>query len=327
MALLVVMALLAGLALWRLADHDLGRRTQESFVFEASGQTLSGTLWFPDGEPIAVVALVHGDGPQDRTSDGGYAPFINVLLDRGIAVASWDKPGVGASAGNWLHQSMAQRTAEAQAALKQLDQHFNAVPIGALGFSQAGWVLPSLTREDADFIVLVGAAVSWRDQGEYYARVRLAIEGLGPQAIEDAIAEQNRQSERIFGPGAQAEDATEGLSTDRWRFIRENRDADARAALSGLEVPLLAVWGKEDLNVDAARNAAIYRDIFARRGAGTQIVIWPNATHGLLKASAYNGQLIEDWSPWAEVRFLIEGRHAYAPGVLDAIADWIEGIG
>ncbi|MCE8438433.1 hypothetical protein [Rhodovulum sulfidophilum] len=56
-----------------------------------------------------------------------------------------------------------------------------------------------------------------------------------------------------------------------------------------------------------------------------RIVIWPDATHGLLKANAYNSQLIEDWPLSAKLRFVLEGRYAYASGALDAIMDWMEG--
>ncbi|WP_300056460.1 alpha/beta hydrolase [uncultured Roseobacter sp.] len=323
----LVLVAVAGAVLWRLADHDLERRAHEGFDFQSSGQTISGSLWLPEHDPIAAIALVHGDGPQDRTSAGGYAPVINALLDRRIAVASWDKPGVGVSDGNWLHQSMADRTAEVQAALQRLNQRFDGVSVGALGFSQAGWVLPSLTRDDADFLVLVGAAVSWQDQGAYYTRVRLAMDGASAEEIEGAIAGQDAEDQRVFGPNASVDAVPDGMSTDRWRFIRQNRDADAREALAGLDLPLLALWGEKDLNVDAARNAAIYRDILSEREAPTQIVIWPDATHGLLKASAYNWQLTGDWSAFGVIRFLAEGRYAYAPGALDRIADWVAQTG
>jgi len=50
---------------------------------------------------------------------------------------------------------MADHTTETQAALSMLEKRFDALSIGALGFSQAGWVLPTLTYEDADFLVLL----------------------------------------------------------------------------------------------------------------------------------------------------------------------------
>lgn len=322
MAGLVAFALV-GVSLWRLADHDLDRRISERFEFNVEGARMSGTIWMPDAAPNAAIVFAHGDGAQDRTSSGGYAPIINSLLDRGIAVASWDKPGVGSSEGNWLHQSMTDRTTETQAALEALEQRFKGVRIGALGFSQAGWVLPTLTREDADFLVLLGPAVSWRDQGDYFARTRLAGEGLDTAAINEIVARQNLEDDRTFGTNAQASDAPPNMSPDRWGFIRRNRTADAQQALSTLDLPVLAIWGADDLNVDARQSAQIYRDALAGRHAATQIIVWPEATHGLLKTHAYNWQLTQDWTPLAIMRFLAEGRYAYAPGALEEISSWI----
>lgn len=323
LATALILSLFAGLFFWRLADHDLDRRVSERFDFMSSGKSVSGTLWLPDQLPRAAVVFVHGDGAQDRTSEGGYAPLINTMLDRGIAVASWDKPGVGNSEGNWLHQTMEERAEETRAALQALARRLKGVAIGAVGFSQAGWVLPELSRDDADFLVLVGAAVSWHDQGDYFMRVRLARQGFDLQAIDLKIADQHREDERIFGPEAKATDAPAGMPVDRWQFIQANRDVDALRALSQLDLPLLAIWGSDDLNVDAERNAAIYRDLLSGRDDRTRIVIWPEATHGLLNSSAYNWQLTEEWSWTAVARFLVEGRYAYAPGALDTLTGWI----
>lgn len=319
LAILVV----AGGMVWRLADHDLDRRDQERFDFAVAGHDIAGTLWLPDQAPRVAVVLVHGDGAQDRSAAGGYASLINTFLDQGIAVAAWDKPGVGASGGNWLHQTMADRTVETRAALRNLDRRFAEIAVGAVGFSQAGWILPALTRADADFLVLIGAAVSWRDQGDYYTRMRLAQDGLAPEAIARIVADNVQANESAFGPKAQAADAPEGMAPDRWRFIQKNRNADSRADLARLDLPLLAIWGAKDLNVDASGDAAIYRALLAEQNPHTRILLWPDATHGLLKAAAYNWQLTENWSWFATLRFVAEGRHAYAPGALNAIIDWI----
>ncbi|AUQ52398.1 Alpha/beta hydrolase family protein (plasmid) [Phaeobacter inhibens] len=315
---------LVALVVWRLSDHDLDWRQSERFNFTSGGASISGTLWLPERAAHAAVVLVHGDGPQDRVSGGGYAPLINVFLDQGIAVASWDKPGVGASGGNWLHQSMADRASETSAALSLLNQRFDDMALGAVGFSQAGWVLPQLTRRDADFLVMVGPAVSWQDQGDYYTRVRLAQDGLDPEMIQDIIVAQTIADDHAFGSEAQVENAPTGMSVDRWHFIRENRDADARLDLAQLDLPLLAMWGADDLNVDAENDAALYRKSLEAGGVHNKIILWPAATHGLLKSAAYNWQLTEDWSPFAIARFLAEGRFAFAPGALDEITGWIK---
>ncbi|MEL6586622.1 MAG: alpha/beta hydrolase [Pseudomonadota bacterium] len=309
--------------IWRLMDHDVARHPSEPFRFAVNDQTLSGTLWLPDGPPVTAVALVHGDGPQDRVSGGAYAPLINILLDQGIAVASWDKPGIGASEGAWRTQSMADRTVEAQAAMAQLQHRFDGIALGAMGFSQAGWVLPHLTEHDADFQVLVGPAVSWQAQGAYFTRTRLERSGLTGADLTRAIAAQDRANDRAFGPGAHINDRPADMAPDRWRFIRTNRMADARDALSQLRLPLLAIWGANDLNVDAHADAATCRLVMRNPHPATERVLWPDATHGLLKAGPYNWQLTQDWSRTAKLRFAVEGRYAYAPGALATITDWI----
>ncbi|WP_175582315.1 S9 family peptidase [Phaeobacter sp. HF9A] len=321
---IAALLLAVAFAVWRLSEHDLDWRRSTRFDFASDGHAIAGTLWLPNAAPLAAVVLVHGDGAQDRSAAGGYAPLIHAFLDRGIAVAAWDKPGVGASEGNWLDQSMADRCKETRAALHALDMRFDGIALGAVGFSQAGWVLPGLTSADAGFLVLIGPAVSWQDQGDYYTRVRLAREGLEQGAIARVLAEQHQRDDRAFGPDAQASDAPEGMSLDRWQFIRRNRSADAREALAQLDLPLLAVWGAEDLNVDATGDAAIYADLLAAQDDRTRAMIWPEATHGLLKSKAYNWQLVGDWSQFAKLRFILEGRHAYVPGALDMILDWIE---
>lgn len=324
LALVLVLAMLVVFALWRLADHDLDHRASETFGVTTTGERISGTIWLPEDTPTAVVAVVHGDGAQDRTSSGGYAPLINAFLDRGIAVASWDKPGVCLSEGNWLLQTMPDRTAETRAVLALLKERFDGNVVGALGFSQAGWVVSSLTRADADFLITVGAAVSWQDQSDYYTRVRLRREGFGEEAITAALAEQQSEDERIFGATATPQDRPTGMSRDRWQFIRQNRGADSREALATLDIPLLAIWGADDLNVNPTRNAEIFREELAGRAELTRILVLPNATHALLKAPTYSWQLTQDWSDLAVARFLFEGRYAYAPDALETVFGWVE---
>ncbi|WP_417261393.1 alpha/beta hydrolase [Celeribacter sp.] len=327
-------ALLVCVVIWRLGDHDLERRSSETLFVTVSGARIAGTIWLPDEAPTTVVALVHGDGAQDRTSSGSYAPLINAFLDRGFAIASWDKPGVGQSEGNWLRQTMPDRAEETRAVLAVLKERFEDTPVGALGFSQAGWVLPALTRAEADFLVTVGAAVSWQDQGAYYTAVRLKREGYDAEAIKAVLDAQEIEDDRLFGTSATPEDRPDGMSRDRWQFIHLNRGADSREALSTLDIPLLALWGAEDLNVDPIRNPEIFRKTLGSRPDHSRIparipaciVVVPNATHGLLKAPEYNWQLTEEWSRVAVARFLLEGRNAYAPDALNTMFAWIEGM-
>lgn len=333
-------ALLAGalVAFSRIADFEIPDVTATGVGFEHGGATLQGTLLEPsDTGPILLI--VHGDGAQDRWSDAGYLPLVNALIDAGVSVFSWDKPGVGASSGNWLHQTMQNRAAEvseALAAVRALPGNENR-PIGLLGFSQAGWVLPrvpSLT-EEANFLVLIGPAINWQDQGRYFARIRLS---RNDWALDGIAAELDRQAEsdqRRFGPSASYRDYVAAeraaglpedqiLTEDRFGFIQLNLGEDARMHIADLTLPVLLLMGVDDLNVDAKETVAVYRKLIGVAHPLNRVYLIPGANHGLLDARYYSYQLPNQWPFAARVRFALAGRDAYAPSVIDTIAGWID---
>jgi pimeloyl-ACP methyl ester carboxylesterase len=304
-------------------DQTLSERRSEEFNFTWNkNSTVHGTIWLPpDGtSPGRLAALVHGDGPQDRTSGDGYNPLINALLDQGITVASWDKPGVGESGGSWLDQSMSDRADETRSAIRELRERFEDYAIGAIGFSQAGWVLPRLSVEDGlDYLVLVGAAVNWQNQGDYFGTKRMEAEGKSPDEIEEALIQDQTNDDTIFNVPTFPNNLGD-LIEARWAFIKRNRHEDSTIFIANLTIPTLAVWGEDDLNVDAMNDAEIYRHFLTV--SPRQVVLLPDATHSLLKLT-YNYQLTDQW-PWeAQIEWYEEGRFAYAEGALDLMTDWV----
>ncbi len=335
-ALLGVAGLLV-LTLSNAADFDPPDVTTRDVSFEQGGHVLQGTLYeaSTDG-PIAL--LVHGDAAQDRTSDGGYLPMINTLTDAGISVFSWDKPGVGASTGDWLDQGMQDRAAEAVAALAALRAQpgMEGRALGLIGFSQGGWVLPRVPglTEDAAFLVLIGAAVSWQEQGAYYTTRRLEAEGQSAEMIAEVLQAHRARALISFAPTStyadyleverQAGTAEAALMTEaRFGFVQRSFAEDVRGLLPGLELPLLVLSGADDLNVDAAQTVSVYSAALAGANPHNRFALVPEATHSLLQAAHYNYQLPAQWTAMAQTRFLLSGRHAYAPQVLTTLTDWI----
>ncbi|EOC1281802.1 alpha/beta hydrolase [Cronobacter turicensis] len=148
-AIIITIGLLLALVMiimWRLTVFEANSLPYSRVItFTHNEDILEGTLTLPAGvSSPPVVVLIHGDGAQDRWSQGGYLPLVNDLLAKGIAVYSWDKPGVGESRGNWLAQTMRDRSDEATVALKTLKKQPELLQsrFGFLGFSQAGWVVP-----------------------------------------------------------------------------------------------------------------------------------------------------------------------------------------
>jgi len=328
----VALAIGIGAAVWvadGLADFDLTEHSMEDVSFELDDVVLSGTLVMPrdsSNPPIAVI--VHGDGPQDRFSNGGYLPLINTLVDAGIGVFSWDKAGIGLSTGNWLDQTMADRADEAIAAMQALSTLDDIAidQIGFLGFSQAGWVLPRVANQvEPAFTIIIGGAVSWRDQGTDLSRVRMDSEGVAPEQVEQHLIERNLRNDALFGP-AVASSAPPDMDPARFRFVAGAYWEDSTDLISSMKGPVLAMWGEHDLNVDARSDSDVFQQQLMPLTENWRVVMVPNATHGLLRSELFNYQLPSDWPWYLQYVFLGMGRDAFSAQSLAQIRDWVHAV-
>jgi len=126
----------------------------------------------------AIIIFVHGDGPMNYQAEGYYPLIWNRLRKLGYAIFSWDKPGIGNSTGHWLNQSMADRQSEVHAAIKFIQKKFHhSSNIGLLGFSQAGWVIPAVAKdnENVSFAIGIGFAMNWLEQSWYLTKNALPL--------------------------------------------------------------------------------------------------------------------------------------------------------
>jgi len=333
-AMLVAVVIAVGVWKFRGIDDFSPPGGGIELTFSTDVATLSGTLHLPQGDRSApIVLFVHGDGPSNRYADGGYNPMINSFVEDGIGVFTWDKPGIGKSTGNWLDQDMDDRAAEALAALDTVRGATDTVDeaIGFLGFSQAGWVLPKIAAQTNDeiYFVIVGGASNWQDQGDYYAKVRLQGEGATASEIASYNESERRNDADFLGPPSDYEgyvasaDPDDLMSEDRFGFVARNYLVDSTEDLQAITSPVLAIWGEDDLNVDARHEAVIYEQALANGHKNTEVVLWPDATHSLLRADKYNFQLSSQWSELRQLEALGQGRRVFAPGVIDYIANWI----
>lgn len=107
--------------------------TSERFSFTDKGNRLVGQLHLPaEPGPHPAVIIVHGDGATPWDGHGYYMPFIRWLNEAGFAALSWDKPGVGRSAGDWVAQSMQDRANELVSAAEALRRIGATLPLTIL---------------------------------------------------------------------------------------------------------------------------------------------------------------------------------------------------
>ncbi|MFQ6243681.1 alpha/beta hydrolase family protein [Yersinia enterocolitica] len=309
----------------RLSDFDLsGYGKQRNIAFQHNKDVLQGTLILPaDTLNPPVVLIVHGDGAQDRWSEDGYIPMVKFLVARGIAVFSWDKPGVGASSGNWLEQTMTDRAEEAALALQKLKQEpeLEKSRAGYLGFSQAGWVVPHVSQLAAsEFVVLIGAAINWRSQGVYYTGQRLKLEGRSTVDIQNAKELEAEAFDRQFTEETASRPCLSHCT--RQDFERRNSLADSTKDISEMHTPVLIMMGENDRNVETNETLAVWAKTLPANTPHCLRLI-PSATHGLLRSKWFDYQLPSQFPLWKQGAFLLLGEYAYSPGSLNAISLWI----
>jgi alpha-beta hydrolase superfamily lysophospholipase len=170
---LVCLAVLAALAPAPGRAQPPRYRTT-TVTFTSAGTALAGTLFLPRRPAVAAVVLVHGSGQEPR-----QLGLAEQLAKHGIAVLTYDKRGVGASGGVYVGPEVGTNNVaaanlrllatDASAALTTLVARLPARhgPVGLLGGSQAGWIMPLAAQQNpaVRFLVLFsGPVVRVREQ-------------------------------------------------------------------------------------------------------------------------------------------------------------------
>ncbi|MCS7478784.1 alpha/beta hydrolase [Umezawaea endophytica] len=223
------------------------------------GVLLAGTLTLPVGVgPHPAVLLLHGSGRLDRDANAGrlrmgFGPAVAAALAAvGIAVLRYDRRGVGATAGDWLSTGFVDNRRDAVAALRALAgrDDVRAEAVGVVGHSEGAVHAMALGSrpEVAAVVLLAGFARTGEDALRWQARtvtgglpapVRSVLRGIG-----------NRQLARIKASGGDVVRVVGTKLNARW--MREMLVHDSRSDLANVRVPVLAITGGKDVQVDPA---------------------------------------------------------------------------
>jgi len=280
------------------------------------GVGLAGTLTMPGAPgPRPAVLLLPGSGRVDRDSNAGRVrlnlgpALAAALAEQGIASYRYDRRGVGETPGDWHRVGFHQNRRDAAAALRALRTQPGIREVAVIGHSEGAVHAATLAAHDqpAAAVLLAGYARPGRDAlrgqaasmvGHLPAPLRAVATRLGPFA--------GRQVERV---AASTSDVLRvGPSRLNARWLREQLDHDPRADLAAVRIPLLAITGDSDLQVDPADLEVIAGLV---PGAETRRV--PGLTH-LLRVDEGRP------SPLAYPRLL---RRPADPDVLTQVAAWL----
>lgn len=261
---------------------------------DSGGVRLAGSLWRPAGDPVAGVLMHPGSGPSDRNNDVLFRPIREHLLGAGIAVCSFDKRGVGGSAGSWLEAGIEEQADDLLAALSVFAAECPGLPIGLFGHSQGGWVVVEAAGRGAPVAFVIansGGAVSPVRQERYSLRSKLA-NGQEGEALSayDALVAVNRECPELRQGVERLEEANvpyrelpglEFMFGDEamWRLCAKIFDYDPAPALSRITVPFLTTLGAADKVTPPEESAAALRA--SVRAELLQVEVFPEGDHRL----------------------------------------------
>jgi dipeptidyl aminopeptidase/acylaminoacyl peptidase len=293
--------------------------------FESGGNTLAGTLHWPAGEgPHPALVMLQGSGPADRDSGGYFPPIRDHFLSRGLAVLSWDKPGIGGSTGHWTRQTAFDRADDAIAALDWLRARpgIDRDRVGIWGHSQGGWIGPLAASQYPDLAFLIvnsGPGIRAQEQDLYGVEHTLRANGASDADVDRGLtfmralheaglrgAPYDEVAAQLIEParGTPEFDYFGEVGPDLWYFLVRSlqRPFDPVPALENVTCPILAIFGENDTLVPVEKSVRVFESARATvPDRDITTLVFPGADH----------------------RIKLGDPPDFAPGYLEAMTDWI----
>ncbi|MCV2485752.1 lysophospholipase [Flavobacterium sp. SH_e] len=238
--------------------------TTKEIKFVSEGISLAGTVFTPSNIQAAVV-IVHGSGQEKRMID-----FATTLANNGIAVLTYDKRGVGESGGVYAGPEVGTNNVDfanlnllsldASAAVNTLSKYLsnNKIPIGLIGGSQAGWIIPLAAEKNKKvkfMTIFSGALITVKEQ------LRFQFYTNGNQQFWDTHSEEEARKHVFNDP-------------DKYEFI----DTNPNDILSKLSIPGFWIFGGKDIQVPAKLSIE-YLDKLKSTGKHYEYKLFPNLGH------------------------------------------------
>lgn len=248
-----------------------------------------------------AVILITGSGPQDRNEEiMGHKPFLIIadyLTRNGIAVLRYDDRGVAESGGNFSNSTTKDFAEDALAAFEFLKKYkqIDSKKIGLIGHSEGGLVAIKSAAKNKKIAFIGLLASSTMDGGNILIKQQEDI-GRASGLSENYISENKKVNTSAYELIRQIKDSTElrkelhqhfkkalnefpdlntaksqgiddqeyiekllEIYTDVW--MRYFITYDPLEDLKKIDVPIFALNGDRDLQVNAEQNLNILRSI------------------------------------------------------------------
>lgn len=310
-----------------------------SFYNDVDKITLAGTLTTPKNKKdFPTVILITGSGAQNRNEEiMNHKPFLVIsdyLTRNGIAVLRYDDRGVGESEGDYSKANSKDLSRDTEAAIKYLKskKEINNNKIGLIGHSEGGLIAPMIASnsKDVSFLVLL-AAPGLKGEELLLLQKKLTEQKSGineiavnksqeifkgsydiistykgnNEGLRNMLKEYfNQKFNNAIGEG-QLNSLIQSLTSPWMKYFIKY---DPTLALEKIDVPVLALFGKNDLQVPAIENSKVFEEVDNKN---IEIVQLDNLNHLFQKSKT---GLPSEYSNIEQT---------ISPKVLDIISKWI----
>lgn len=243
----------------------------ENVTFESEGVKLAGTIYSPN-HPHSAVVIVHGSDQVPRMTK-----FAELLAKNDILVFTYDKRGVGESGGvyagpevgtnNISVENLNLLAKDASSAVNLIHSKVKGLPIGLIGASQAGWIIPIVAKENplVEFMVLMSSPTI------------TTLEQLRFQFYTNGRTD--------FWDNHSENDVREHIKNDPDKYQFEA--TDPKEILKTLSIPGLWIFGEKDIQIPV-KVCIEYLNNFKLENKPFEYVLFPSLGHNTNKAEPIN---------------------------------------
>lgn len=306
--------------------------TQQDVTFVSQGLKLEGTLTLPESatraespEPCPAVVLIVGSGLVDRDENAKQLPIDVMrqlalrLAENGIGSLRYDKRGVGASEGDFWPTGLSDNVTDAAAAVACLRSQPGVDPerVYACGHSEGATICIQLAGHHepiAGAILLAGVGIQGEEallwQGE---QVVPGMKGFSKWIVTTFKIDVRKSQKKAFAKMKKSTKDTyrvQGIKKINGKWLREFLTYDPAEDLERIEVPVLAITGSKDIQVNRADLDAMA----ARIHGDFEPHVVPDVTH-LLRADSDPIPSINTYK--AQIAEPVDER------VLGLVTDWV----
>lgn len=243
----------------------------ENVTFESEGVKLAGTIYSPNN-PHSAVVIVHGSDQVPRMTK-----FAELLVGNDILVLTYDKRGVGESGGvyagpevgtnNISVENLNLLAKDASSAVNVIYNKRKDLPIGLIGASQAGWIIPIVASENplVEFMVLLSSPTI--------------------NTLEQLRFQFYTNGRTDFWDDHSEKDAREHIKNDPDKYQFEA--TDPKKILKTLSIPGLWVFGEKDIQIPVKMCIEQLNDL-KLENKPFEYVLFPSLGHNTNKPEPIN---------------------------------------